>query len=123
MLRIGIILGSTRPGRNTEAVARWVVENAQQRAEPHRIEFCDRPPPIVADAPESGPQKGVRTPCGSSAAYSASQVQPASTVTYMSAVLTSTTRESPRVSTITHDSRSGANPAVYDVAPPRATTE
>jgi NAD(P)H-dependent FMN reductase len=33
MLRIGIILGSTRPGRNTEAVARWVVEHAQQRAD------------------------------------------------------------------------------------------
>ena len=31
-LRIGIILGSTRPGRNGEQVAKWVLEQAQQRA-------------------------------------------------------------------------------------------
>jgi NAD(P)H-dependent FMN reductase len=31
MLRIGIILGSTRPGRNGEAVAHWVHEIAQKR--------------------------------------------------------------------------------------------
>jgi NAD(P)H-dependent FMN reductase len=31
MLRIAIIIGSTRPGRNGEAVARWVYEIAQQR--------------------------------------------------------------------------------------------
>ena len=31
MLRIAIILGSTRPGRNGEAVAKWVYEIAQQR--------------------------------------------------------------------------------------------
>src|ERR1043166_3507022 len=30
MLRVGIILGSTRPGRNGEAVARWVYEIAQR---------------------------------------------------------------------------------------------
>ena len=30
-LRIGIILGSTRPGRNGEQVAKWVLEQAQQR--------------------------------------------------------------------------------------------
>jgi NAD(P)H-dependent FMN reductase len=35
MLRIGIILGSTRPGRNTEAVARWVFDQAQQRGDAH----------------------------------------------------------------------------------------
>ena len=32
-LRIGIILGSTRPGRNGEQVARWVLEQAQQRSD------------------------------------------------------------------------------------------
>lgn len=32
-LRIGIILGSTRPGRNGEAVARWVDEIAQRRGD------------------------------------------------------------------------------------------
>jgi NAD(P)H-dependent FMN reductase len=31
--KIGIILGSTRPGRNGEAVARWVYENAAQRSD------------------------------------------------------------------------------------------
>ena len=33
MTKIGIILGSTRPGRNGEAVAKWVLENASQRAD------------------------------------------------------------------------------------------
>lgn len=33
MTRIGIILGSTRPGRNGEAVARWVHEIAAQRTD------------------------------------------------------------------------------------------
>tara|TARA_Y100000780_G_scaffold48906_1_gene40817 strand:+ start:396 stop:524 length:129 start_codon:yes stop_codon:yes gene_type:complete len=30
-LNVGIIIGSTRPGRNGEAVARWVHELASQR--------------------------------------------------------------------------------------------
>ena len=30
-LKIGIIIGSTRPGRNGEQVARWVLENASER--------------------------------------------------------------------------------------------
>ncbi|WP_327008530.1 NAD(P)H-dependent oxidoreductase [Dactylosporangium sp. NBC_01737] len=33
MTRIGIILGSTRPGRNGEAVARWVHQVAAQRTD------------------------------------------------------------------------------------------
>jgi len=33
MTRIGIILGSTRPGRNGEAVAKWVLEQAAQRSD------------------------------------------------------------------------------------------
>lgn len=33
MLRIAIILGSTRPGRNGEAVARWVNSIAQERTD------------------------------------------------------------------------------------------
>jgi NAD(P)H-dependent FMN reductase len=36
MTRIGIILGSTRPGRNGEAVARWVYDVASQRSD---VEF------------------------------------------------------------------------------------
>ena len=34
-LRIGIILGSTRPGRNGEQVAKWVLEQARQREGVH----------------------------------------------------------------------------------------
>ncbi|MEV4622949.1 NAD(P)H-dependent oxidoreductase [Asanoa sp. NPDC049573] len=33
MTKIGIILGSTRPGRNGEAVAKWVYELAKQRTD------------------------------------------------------------------------------------------
>jgi len=33
MLRIAIILGSTRPGRKTELVARWVLDHARQRGD------------------------------------------------------------------------------------------
>ncbi len=33
MTKIGIILGSTRPGRNGEAVAQWVLDNAKQRSD------------------------------------------------------------------------------------------
>jgi len=33
MLRIGIVIGSTRPGRNAEQVARWVHENARKRSD------------------------------------------------------------------------------------------
>ncbi|MET8289215.1 NADPH-dependent FMN reductase [Streptomyces sp. NPDC048448] len=36
MTRIGIIIGSTRPGRNGEAVAKWVHEIASQRSD---VEF------------------------------------------------------------------------------------
>jgi len=31
MIKIGIIIGSTRPGRNSEAVAKWVYEKAAKR--------------------------------------------------------------------------------------------
>lgn len=33
MLNVAIILGSTRPGRNGEAVARWVYEHAKKRTD------------------------------------------------------------------------------------------
>ena len=33
MIRIAIILGSTRPGRKGEAVAKWVYEIAQKRSD------------------------------------------------------------------------------------------
>ena len=41
----------------------------------------DSAPPTVAFWPESGPQYGVRTPCGPSASFSDIQVAPHSTVT------------------------------------------
>jgi NAD(P)H-dependent FMN reductase len=33
MLKIGIVIGSTRPGRKAEAVAAWVYEHAQKRTD------------------------------------------------------------------------------------------
>ncbi len=47
MIKIGIILGSTRPGRNGEAVARWVLDRAQARgdADYELIDLLDHPLP------------------------------------------------------------------------------
>jgi NAD(P)H-dependent FMN reductase len=52
MTRIGIILGSTRPGRNGEAVARWVYELAKQRgdAEFELIDLLDYKLPHLDEA-------------------------------------------------------------------------
>ena len=33
MIKIAVIIGSTRPGRNGEAVARWVYEIAKKRSD------------------------------------------------------------------------------------------
>ena len=49
MTRIGIILGSTRPGRNGEAVARWVLEHRQ--AAHRRGVRAGRPARLPAAAP------------------------------------------------------------------------
>lgn len=47
MTRIGIILGSTRPNRNGEQVAKWVLENASRRddAQFELIDLRDYPLP------------------------------------------------------------------------------
>lgn len=56
VLTIGIIVGSTRPGRKADAVAKWVLEIAQRRATPdvayelvdladHRLPLLDEPLP------------------------------------------------------------------------------
>lgn len=47
MTRIGIIIGSTRPGRNGEKVARWVLDQAEQRtdAEFELVDLRDYPLP------------------------------------------------------------------------------
>ncbi len=41
MLKIGIILGSTRPGRNGEAVAQWAYETAKKRSNEAEFEYVD----------------------------------------------------------------------------------
>ena len=33
MIKVGIVIGSTRPGRNAEQVAKWVLENAKKRGD------------------------------------------------------------------------------------------
>ncbi|MDX6282326.1 MAG: hypothetical protein QOH03_3397, partial [Kribbellaceae bacterium] len=47
MTRIGIILGSTRPGRRGEQVAGWVIEHARNRADAEfeLIDLADYPLP------------------------------------------------------------------------------
>ncbi len=35
MIKVGIVIGSTRPGRNAEQVAHWVFENAKKRGDAH----------------------------------------------------------------------------------------
>ncbi|WP_405110428.1 NAD(P)H-dependent oxidoreductase [Micromonospora sp. NBC_01405] len=54
MIKIGIILGSTRPGRNGEAVARWVLEQGSRRTDAtfdlidlaeHHLPAIDEPVP------------------------------------------------------------------------------
>src|SRR5690349_3565483 len=49
MIRVGIILGSTRPGRNGAAVAKWVFENAEKRtdAEYELIDLLDINLPLL----------------------------------------------------------------------------
>jgi NAD(P)H-dependent FMN reductase len=49
MTRIAIILGSTRPGRNGEAVAKWVHEHAQARngAQYELIDLADYQLPLL----------------------------------------------------------------------------
>jgi NAD(P)H-dependent FMN reductase len=51
-IKIGIILGSTRPGRNGEAVAKWVLENASKRddAEYELVDLLDFKLPHLDEA-------------------------------------------------------------------------
>jgi len=52
MIKIGIIVGSTRPGRNSEAVAKWVYENASKRtdAEFELVDIKDYNLPLLDEA-------------------------------------------------------------------------
>src|SRR4051795_11177180 len=64
-LKIAIILGSTRPGRNGEAVAQWVLEQAQDRsaAEYELVDLADFPMPLLDEAipPSAGQYTGEHT--------------------------------------------------------------
>lgn len=52
MTRIGIIVGSTRPGRNGEAVARWVHEHASKRGDAtyELVDIADFDLPLLDEA-------------------------------------------------------------------------
>ena len=52
MIKVAIILGSTRPGRNGEAVARWVHEHASKRedAEYELVDIADFDLPLLDEA-------------------------------------------------------------------------
>lgn len=51
-MKIGIIVGSTRPGRNAEAVAQWVLENAKKHegAQFELVDIADFDLPILDEA-------------------------------------------------------------------------
>ena len=65
MTRIGIILGSTRPGRNGEQVARWVYEQASRRTDAtfELIDLLDYPLPHLDEAlpPSMGQYQNAHT--------------------------------------------------------------
>ena len=56
MLKIGIIIGSTRPGRNGEQVAKWYYELANKRtdAEFELIDIADYNLPLLDEALPAG---------------------------------------------------------------------
>jgi NAD(P)H-dependent FMN reductase len=64
-LKIAVILGSTRPGRNGKAVADWVVEQAQHRsgATYELVDLLDYPLPHLDEAlpPSMGQYAGEHT--------------------------------------------------------------
>jgi NAD(P)H-dependent FMN reductase len=67
-LRIAVIIGSTRPGRNGEAVAKWVYELAQKRSDAEfelvdikdfNLPLLDEPvPPIMGNTENLTPKRG-----------------------------------------------------------------
>ncbi|MFD7153160.1 NADPH-dependent FMN reductase [Kribbella sp. NPDC059898] len=64
-LKIAVILGSTRPGRNGKAVADWVLTQAQQRsgATYELVDLLDHPLPHLDEAipPSTGQYAGEHT--------------------------------------------------------------
>ena len=65
MTKIGIILGSTRPGRRGEAVAQWTLDHANQRhtADYELIDLLDFPLPHLDEpiSPSLGQYQGAHT--------------------------------------------------------------
>jgi NAD(P)H-dependent FMN reductase len=65
MIRIGVILGSTRPGRRGEQVARWVMDQARSRSEAdfELVDLADYPLPHLDEPlpPNMGQYQNVHT--------------------------------------------------------------
>jgi len=63
MIKIAIIIGSTRPGRNAEAVAQWVNEIAQKRsdAEFEIVDIKDYDLPLLDEPVPSTMQQYMNT--------------------------------------------------------------
>ncbi|SFW64000.1 NAD(P)H-dependent oxidoreductase [Amycolatopsis australiensis] len=55
MIKIGIVLGSTRPGRRGDQVARWVHERAARRTDARfeLVDLADHPLPHLAEPPRA----------------------------------------------------------------------
>jgi NAD(P)H-dependent FMN reductase len=87
MIRIGIILGSTRPSRNGEQVARWVYDRASRRndAEFELIDLRDYPLPHLDEPlpPSLGryQREHNRAWAGTIASFDGSSSSPPSTTT------------------------------------------
>jgi NAD(P)H-dependent FMN reductase len=66
MVKIAIVTGSTRPGRNNEAVSRWVLDTAAQRkdAEFELVDIADYNLPLI-DSSHSGGRGTTQTAAAS----------------------------------------------------------
>lgn len=63
-LKIGVILGSTRPGRNGQVVAEWVMEKARERSATYElVDLLDHPLPHLDEPipPSVGQYAGEHT--------------------------------------------------------------
>lgn len=79
MIRVAIVTGSTRPGRNNEAVARWVYNIAKKRSDPefelvdiadYNLPLLDEPvPPAMGQPPSHEHTKKWADKIGSFDAY------------------------------------------------------
>ena len=80
MLKIAVIIGSTRPGRVGESVAKWVYEHTKSRKDAEfelvdikdfNLPLLDEPvPPSMGNTRRSTPSDGPRRSIPSTASYS-----------------------------------------------------